>query len=166
MLIPRACRIIYAIASDRGGRHDRSDFDPNPMDTSIVVSNMNWILGELIRYFHPGKLQPSTAQEIVDSVVERKIALVETVDDITYIHKKGIKPREILLLTLAFVHPKRLNRKILVGNVVAHKFTIQNAITTLNQLKRKLLLHENDNNEVRLLGPGLRESEEIFKELS
>lgn len=165
ILIPRACRIIYAIASDRGGRHDRSDFDPNPMDASVGVSNMNWILGELIRYFYPGKLQPREAQKIVESLVERKMPLVETVDDITYFHKKGIKPREILLLMLALAHPKRLERKQLVANVVAHRFSKENARTTLNHLRRSLLIHENEQNEVRLLGPGLVEAERIFKGL-
>ncbi len=164
LLIPRVCRVIYAIASNRGARHDKSDFDPNPMDASLSVTNMSWILAELVRYFHPGQLSATAAKDIVDSLVERKMPLIETVDGLTYIHKKGIKPREILLLRLTMIYPKRLTRQQLVDTVEAHGFSKQNARTTLNLLKKNLYVHENQNNELRLLQPGLIEAEDIMKE--
>ena len=43
--IPRACRIVYDIASNRGARHDPHEINPNAMDASLVVSVCSWILG-------------------------------------------------------------------------------------------------------------------------
>ena len=48
--IPRACRFVYDLASNRGARHDPAEVDPNSMDAHAVVATSSWILGELLRY--------------------------------------------------------------------------------------------------------------------
>src|SRR5471030_428189 len=46
LLIPRACRVIYDIASNRGARHDPDEVDPNSMDANVVMPISAWILAE------------------------------------------------------------------------------------------------------------------------
>ncbi len=54
LLIPRACRVIYDIASNRGARHDSEEIDPNTMDANVVIPIAAWILAEMIRYAKEG----------------------------------------------------------------------------------------------------------------
>src|SRR5713226_3490681 len=42
LTIPRACRFIYDIASNRGARHDPDEIDPNLMDARAVVATAAW----------------------------------------------------------------------------------------------------------------------------
>jgi hypothetical protein len=65
LLIPRACRITYDIASNRGARHDPDEVDPNIMDANLVLPTCSWILAELIRYSQKGAVDPSQAQDLV-----------------------------------------------------------------------------------------------------
>ena len=64
--IPRACRFVYDIASNRGARHDPDEVDPNEMDASAVVPTCSWILAESIRYSQKG-LDTTQAKELVES---------------------------------------------------------------------------------------------------
>ena len=57
LTIPRACRFLYDIASNRGGRHDPDEIDPNEMDANAAVMNCSWILAEMIRVAQKGAVE-------------------------------------------------------------------------------------------------------------
>src|SRR5207245_4789594 len=44
IVIPRCCTFIYEIASNRGGRHDPYEVNPNEMDAAAAVANLSWVL--------------------------------------------------------------------------------------------------------------------------
>ena len=48
LTVPRACRVIYEISSNRGARHDPNEIDPNQMDATVVMATSQWILAELV----------------------------------------------------------------------------------------------------------------------
>lgn len=68
LTIPRACRFVYDIASNRGARHDPGEVDPNEMDARAVVAAASWIAAEMLRYAQKGAMGHAKVQELVSLV--------------------------------------------------------------------------------------------------
>ena len=77
--IPRACRFVYDIASNRGARHDPHEVNPNQMDANAVVMCCSWIVGEMLRHATKNT-DLSQAQSLVDSLTTRKYPFIEDID--------------------------------------------------------------------------------------
>ena len=78
--IPRACIFLYDITSNRGGRHDSDEFDPNEMDAITASALCSWILAELVRFCASNGLSPDEARKIIESVIERRYPIFEEID--------------------------------------------------------------------------------------
>jgi len=161
LLIPRTLRAIYQLASDRGARHDRLNFDPNPMDASLAVHGTAWVLAELIRFSHSGVVSPTQAQDLVCGIVETKLPVVEEVDGLTFLHRKDVSARDAMLVKLRVTQGRRVSREEIFETVAAHGHTINNARVTLAKLKRARLVHENEDG-VRLLAPGVGKADSVI----
>ena len=74
VLIPRLLPALYEIRNNRGVGHVGADVDPNHMDATGVLGLANWIMAELIRVLND--VTVAEAQELVDSIAERRIPLV------------------------------------------------------------------------------------------
>lgn len=134
LTIPRACRFVYDIASNRGARHDPQEIDPNEMDARVVVSVASWVLAEALRFSQKGSVDPAEAARLVDGLTQRKYPLIEEVDGRVYFHLKGASARDIALLTLWHRHPKRVTREQLIATIVRHRFTLSNAKMALSRI--------------------------------
>src|SRR6266542_6573510 len=67
--VPRACEFVYDLASNRGARHDPDEVDPNEMDATAAVSNLSWILAELVRYAGKGTFSFAEISDLISSLV-------------------------------------------------------------------------------------------------
>ncbi len=76
--IPRALLAIYGIRHRRGVGHVGGDINPNLSDSTFIVTTCDWILAELLSLYYTSSLDE--AQKLVDSLVERKVPLVEDFD--------------------------------------------------------------------------------------
>lgn len=164
LTIPRACRFVYDIASNRGGRHDPDEVDPNEMDASVVIVNCSWILAEMIRFATKGTVDLIRAKNLVDSLMERKYPLIEEVEGRMYFHLQKKSARDVALLALARRYPRRIPRQELIDTVKRNGFKESNARMAVQRIAR---FADNDGQDrLRLLAPGLREAEQITKEVS
>ncbi len=162
--IPRACRFVYEIASNRGGRHDPDEIDPNEMDANVAVSNCSWILAEMIRHAQHGAVDSNAASEIVDSLIRKKYPLIEEVEGRVYFHLKKKTAPDVALLALARRYPRRIEKQELVETVKRNGFTDANARMAVKNTARFV---DNDGEDrLRALATGLREAERIMKEKS
>ena len=98
ILIPRFLPVIYEIRNNRGVGHVGGDVDPNLLDATAVYQMSSWVLAELVRIFHG--VSTSEAQEIVDSLVERKIPLIWKVEDTKRVLDPSITTKDQVLLLL------------------------------------------------------------------
>lgn len=160
LLIPRACRLVYDIASNRGARHDSEEIDPNSMDANLSVSVCAWIIAETIRYAQKGAVDPSQARDLVESLVEKKYPVLEEVDGRIYLHAKKKSAVDVGLVVLARRHPKRTDRGDLIAAVKRNGFTLENAKVATGRIGQ--FVDDDGNGQLRLLAPGLKRAEKII----
>jgi|YelNatPaOPRAMG01_1025707.scaffolds.fasta_scaffold17110_6 hypothetical protein len=100
--IPRIIRATYDIRSKRGVAHI-GDINPNLMDATFVVSACDWIIGEFVRLYHTG--DSNEAQRIIDSIVERKVPIIEEFGDDLKVLTPNLPVADKVLLVLYKKHP-------------------------------------------------------------
>lgn len=159
--IPRACRFVYEIASNRGARHDPGEISANEMDASVAVANCSWIVAELFRYAMKGSLNPAEAQSIVTRLIRRKGPLFEDVGGRFYPHISNLGPKEVLLLNLWYVYPERMHRTNLIAAAVRRGATENAARLSLNRLS--LMIDDDGGGNLFLLQPGVIAAEEVLE---
>lgn len=160
IVIPRCCTFIYDIASNRGGRHDPQEVNPNEMDAAVAIANLSWIVAEMIRFAQKGAVDLDEAKRLVEALTERKYPLVERIDGRFYLHKRKKSGVEVALLALASQHPVRMSKRELVETVHRNGFTEANARMAVSRLAR--LVDDNGSGELRLLAPGRQRADEIM----
>lgn len=161
VLLPRACRLAYDLASNRGARHDPDEIDPNSMDAHLAIHSASWILAEMIRYAQKGAVDPSEAAALVAALIERKYPSVENVDGRLYLHAKKKSAVDVALVILHQHHPKRLAKADLVSAVKRNGFTLQNSKVAVDRISH--LVDYDDNGKARLLIPGIKRAEDVLR---
>ncbi len=162
IVIPRCCTFVCEIASNRGGRHDPNEVDPNEMDAAVAVANVSWILSEMIRFAQKGAVDLGEARQLVDSLTERKYPLIERVEGRLYFHKKKKSGVDVALVALATRHPARMSRQELIETVRRNGFKEHNARTAVNRIAR--LVDDDGGGRLRLLAPGRQKADGIIRE--
>src|SRR5439155_2259384 len=160
LTIPRACRFVYDIASNRGGRHDPDEVNPNEMDASAVVPTCSWILAEMIRFAQKGVVDMTQAQEIVASLSARRYPLIEEVDGRVYFHHKNKSALDVALMALAYQHPKTMSQVDLVAAIRRHGFKANNAEVAAARANR--YTDDDGKGNLRLLSTGIKKAEEFM----
>jgi len=121
--IPRACIFLYDITSNRGGRHDSDEFDPNEMDAITASALCSWILAELVRFCASNGLSPDEAQKIVKSVIVKRYPIFEEIEGRIYVdNEKHKSALQCALMILYKKFPERMNRSELAEAVKRHGY--------------------------------------------
>jgi hypothetical protein len=160
LLIPRACRVVYDVASNRGARHDPHEINPNSMDANLVIPLCSWILAESIRYAQKGAVDPREAAELVEGLVEKRYPAIEVIEGRVYLHAKRKSAVDVVLVALAQGHPKRMSRSQLIEIARSNGFSKENAGMAIGRIRN--FVDEDAGGMMRLLVPGLRRAEEII----
>ena len=159
LVIPRCCTFIYEVASNRGGRHDPDEIDPNEMDATAAVANSSWVLAELIRYAQKGAVDVKQAGELVRALSEKKIPLIEDVEGRFYLHKPKKSAPDVALVALNACYPGRISREELVAT--RNGFSEHNARVAVSRIMK--LADDDGSEQLRVLAPGRQKAEEIMK---
>lgn len=161
--IPRACIFLYDITSNRGGRHDSDEFDPNEIDAITASGLCSWILAELVRFCASNGLSPDEAQKIVESVVKRRYPIFEEIEGRIYVesskHRSAI---ECALMILYKRFPERMSRKDLSAAVRRHKYSKY----ALKYERLAPFIDSDNDGEILLRSTGRKKVEEILAGLT
>jgi hypothetical protein len=158
LTIPRACRWVYEIASNRGARHDADEIEANEMDANAVLASCSWILAEMVRYSQHG-LDLVAAKAIVDSVVKRRYPFIEEIDGRVYVDIAD-GAREAAILILWHVYPKRIAENDLFEQLRRHQYKKANADMAIKRIQGVV---DNDNGNLKLRSIGIQEAEELIE---
>lgn len=162
LTIPRACRFVYEVSSNRGGRHDPDEVDPNEMDANAVVTQCSWILAEMIRHAQHGSAGMEEAKQAVDAVMRRRYPLIEEIDGHTYFHGRDPSAVDVALVILLKNYPRRLSPESLIAQLRSNKFTQDNSKKAISRIDR--YIHHDASGNLLLLQPGLLKAEELMRE--
>lgn len=162
LTIPCACRFMYDITSNRGGRHDPDAIDANEMDATVVLNTCAWVLAEMVRYAQRSG-NPDSAKAAVDGLMKRRYPFVEEIDGRAYVDLKSAKSaRELGLLILWHKGAARISREELVEAIRRQKrsITLGNARMAVTRLSD--VLDDDGDGNVRLRAAGVREAERLI----
>src|SRR6266568_3645753 len=157
LTIPRACRFGYDISSNRGGRHDPDEVDPNQMDATAIIGVSSWVLAEMVRLSQKGAVDPDRAAQMVGRLIAPRYPLIENVDGRVYFHGSKKTARAIALVVLLSAYPGRVNREELVSAIRRHNMTDNAARVAITRLKG--VVDEDADGNLQLLAPGRKEAE-------
>jgi hypothetical protein len=136
ILIPRILQPLYEIRNNRGVGHAGGEVNPNFMDATAVYSMSSWTLAELVRIFH--SISTKEAQEVVDSLVERRHPLIWDVEGVRRVLDPDMNKADQSLLLL-YSKPGWVSEKDLVQWV---------EYSTLSMFRKHILMPSHD---VRLM---------------
>lgn len=155
--VPRACRFVYEIASNRGARHDADEIEANEMDANAVQAMCSWMLAEMVSSSQKG-LDLDKARAVVEGVTKRRYPFIEEIDGRVYVDIAN-SAREAAVLILWHVYPKRLTEAELLDLLLRHRYKKANALQAIKRLQQVV---DNDNGKLRLRQLGVREAEAII----
>jgi hypothetical protein len=160
ILIPRMLPPLYEVRNNRSVGHVGGDVDPNHMDSVVVLSICNWIMGELVRVYHG--LTTSEAQAVVDALAEVRMPVIWSNGAVKRVLNTTIKlPDQILLLaacTVPSATADQLKRWTECGN--AQHF----ARTLMGLHKKRLVEFDKENGgTVQVLPPGTTKIQELIR---
>ncbi len=130
ILIPKMLLPLYEIRNNRGVGHVGGDINPNFLDATAVYSMASWVLAELIRIFHD--ITTADAQEIVDTIIERKLPLVWEVGDVRRVLDTSMNAKDQTLVLLfgkiSWVDEKELCSSVEYSNLAMFKRRVLNPL--------------------------------------
>jgi HEPN domain-containing protein len=159
LTIPRACRFVYEIASNRGARHDADEIEANEMDAKPVMTLCSWILAEMVSYSQRG-MDLDEAKAVVDGLMRRRYPFMEIIDGRVYWDIVN-SAREAALLILYGVYPKRISEESLARQVVRHGYSQKNANVAVKRIRTRT--DDDGRGNLKLRYPGVREAEELIQ---
>ncbi|MGE5552458.1 MAG: hypothetical protein ACM3XZ_00840 [Betaproteobacteria bacterium] len=95
--IPRVLRSIYNLRNNRGVGHV-GQVQPNVMDSTYIMSAVDWVMAELIR--QTSTLPPDECQATVDALVQRRLPLVFEDGDVRRVLDPKMPTRKQILVLL------------------------------------------------------------------
>ena len=150
ILIPRMLPALYEVRNNRGVGHVGGDVNPNHMDATLVLSMCNWVMAELVRVFH--SLSTEKAQNVVDSLAERRLPLVWQKGDL----KRVLDPKislndQVLLLIASSAEPVDAD-ELLRWTDYGNQAYFKKLIASLHNAR--MLNRSSDGKQVEILPPG------------
>jgi hypothetical protein len=144
---PKAIRVVYDIRNNRDAAHLADGIDPNLQGASLVISNLDWILAELIRLYH--NVSADEARKIIDALVTRKVPVIEDFDGFLKVLNPALLVSDYVLVLLyergaagaTFAELEKWVRPSMRGNLRR---------TLTKMVDDKARLHENDAGIFRL----------------
>lgn len=150
ILIPRLLPALYEIRNNRNVGHVGGDVNPDPMDSSAVVSMTSWILSELIRVFH--SISTEEAQQLVDSLVERRIPIVWKGEEVRRVLNPDLSLRNHILLLLVSSSGKASADEVFKWSGYDKRGYFNRLVSQMHD--KRLLEFNKDAGSIELLPPG------------
>ncbi len=160
ILIPRMLPALYEVRNNRNVGHIGGDVDPNHMDSVVVLSMCNWIMGELVRVYH--NLSIGDAQAVVDALAEVRVPLIWTNGVVKRILDPKLSLQEHILLLAGVTVPSATATQLLGWVEYEDEKYFMRTIRNLH--KRRLVEYDKDSGTVQVLPTGAAVVQKIIRE--
>ena len=159
ILIPRLLPALYEVRNRRGVGHVGGDVDPNHMDATFVVTSCNWIMAELVRFFHNVSIR--AAQELVDNLVERRVPLIWEGEEMRRVLEPKMTLNEQIILLVATSTRKILSANLMRWMDYDDKKYFRKLLRALH--RERIIELSEDAEELQILPPGSAEAAKIVQ---
>jgi hypothetical protein len=160
ILIPRMLPALYEVRNNRNVGHTGGDVDPNHMDSIVVLSMCNWIMGELVRVYH--NLSIDDAQAVVDALAEVRIPLVWTNGVVKRLLDPKLSLQEHILLLAGITVPSATATQLLSWIEYEDEKYFMRTIRNLH--KKRLVEYDKNSGTVQVLPTGAAVVQAIVRE--
>lgn len=161
--VPRMIVALYEIRNNRGVGHAGGDVDPNEMDATAVLYMSKWLTAELVRVLHT--LTTIEATEIVENLIERRVALVWTSGDKKRVLQPGLTWKKNTLLLLLSETGEVAEAELF--SWIEHKsLTVYRRDVLRPGHKQRLWEYDEITRTIRLLTPGIEAAEQLVHGLA
>ena len=109
--IPDVAELIADVRNKRDVGHLRGSVSVNGMDANLVMACASWLLAEIVRL--ESGASPAEAQQMVDSLVERRVPIIEEIDGEPVVLNTKLNAINRVLVLLYRKHPERIPLKTL-----------------------------------------------------
>jgi hypothetical protein len=150
ILIPRLLPALYEVRNNRSVGHVGGDVNPNQMDSMLVLSTCNWIMGELIRFYHG--LSTNEAQQVVDALVEIRIPVVWSDGTKKRILQLSLKLPDQISLLVATCVPDVTASDVLLWTEAPNKARFMRVVRDLH--KKRYVDFDKSTDKIKILPPG------------
>ena len=157
ILIPRLLPPLYEIRNNRNVRHVGGDVDPNHMDATTVLAITAWIMAELVRVFHATTVED--AQDIVDSIVKRRVPLVWQSGQIKRVLDHDLSLRDQVLVLVGSCAVPVEAASLQAWTECKNRTYFSRVIRDLHKTR---IVEASEAGTVRLLPPGTAEASRII----
>ena len=158
ILIPRILPALYEIRNNRDVGHVGGEVLSNHMDSVVVLSICNWIMGELVRVYHG--LTISEAQHIVDALAEIRIPAVWSDGPIKRILQPSLKLPDQVLLLIATSLPSVTPSELLQWTEAPDKRYFMKVLRGFH--KKRFVEFDESAGTVQILPPGTKYVQELI----
>ena len=158
ILIPRLLPSLYEVRNNRNVGHVGGEVDPSYMDSSFVISNVNWVVAELIRVFHD--LKPEEAQSLVDKIIDLKTPLIWVSDNVKRLLDPSLNLQESSLMLLHSESRPITFETLMKWLDYENESYLRKKLRELHD-ERKIEFDES-NNSIIILPPGKTEVENLI----
>ena len=162
ILIPRMLPALYEVRNNRSVGHVCGDVDPNHMDSLVVLSMCNWIMGELVRVYHA--MNVPDAQKVVNALAEIRIPVVWSDGYKKRILQPTLKLPEQLLLLIATTLPQITINELQLWSEASDKSYFMKVLRAFH--KKRLIELDEKAGTIQVLPPGAKQTEEILRRKS
>jgi hypothetical protein len=160
ILIPRMLPALYEVRNNRNVGHTDGDVDPNHMDSVVVLSICNWIMGELVRVYH--SLSVGDAQSVVDALAEVRVPLIWTNGVVKRILDPKLSLQEHILLLAGATVPSATATQLLSWIEYEDEKYFMRTIRNLH--KKRLVEYDKNSGTVQVLPTGAAVVQTIIRQ--
>lgn len=139
--IPDVADLIADVRNKRDVGHLRGSVSVNGMDANLVMACASWLLAEIVRL--ESGVSPAEAQQMVDSLVERQVPIIEEIDGDPVVLNTKLNATSRVLVLLYKKHPERIPLKTLQRWVKYRNITHFRNLLEANVRESMLVMNDN-----------------------
>jgi hypothetical protein len=157
ILIPRILPALYEVRNNRSVGHVGGEVDPNHMDSIIVLSICNWVMGELVRVYHG--LTVAEAQQVVDALAEVRVPAVWSDGSIKRVLQPALALPDQILLLIATSLPNVTPDELIKWTEAPNKKYFMKVLRGFH--KKRFIEFNETSDKVQILPPGAHYVQEL-----
>lgn len=106
--VARVLKTIYKFRSQRGAVHISPSYQPNHMDSKLVIESVRWCMNETLRIFWRGDRE--AVAKAIRELLQFDVPCVGVFEDIILVQRTDLTPEEELLVLLHYAGENGFSR--------------------------------------------------------